>query len=116
VAQGASSLGLVHGHTNVDYVSKGTSGQSTSIIAPPVQATTATNQATTATNQATTASNQATTATNQATVATNQANTATNNATVATNQAATATNNATGSGDAHNNLQPYAIMNYIIKT
>ena len=37
-----------------------------------------------------------------------------NNAT-ATNQNATATNNNAGSGDAHNNLQPYLVINYIIK-
>lgn len=33
----------------------------------------------------------------------------------ATNQNATATNNNAGSGDAHNNLQPYLVINYIIK-
>lgn len=41
--------------------------------------------------------------------ATNIANTATNNATTATNQ-------NTGGGGAHNNLQPYIVLNYIIKT
>jgi microcystin-dependent protein len=35
--------------------------------------------------------------------------------TTATNQNATATNNNAGSGDAHNNLQPYLVINYIIK-
>ena len=49
-----------------------------------------------------------TTATNQWTQATNQASTATNNATTATNQ-------NTGGGGAHNNLQPYIVLNYIIK-
>jgi microcystin-dependent protein len=34
----------------------------------------------------------------------------------ATNQAATATNQNTGGGGAHNNLQPYITVNYIIKT
>jgi microcystin-dependent protein len=34
----------------------------------------------------------------------------------ATNQAATATNQNTGGGEAHNNLQPYIVVNYIIKT
>ena len=48
------------------------------------------------------------TATNQATTATNQAQTATNIATTATNQ-------NTGGGGAHNNLQPYIVLNYIIK-
>jgi len=38
-----------------------------------------------------------------------------NNAT-ATNQATTATNQNTGGGGAHNNLQPYIVVNYIIKT
>lgn len=42
--------------------------------------------------------------------------TATNNATTATNQATTATNQNTGGGGAHNNLQPYIVLNYIIKT
>lgn len=41
--------------------------------------------------------------------------TATNNATTATNQATTATNQNTGGGGAHNNLQPYIVLNYIIK-
>ena len=48
--------------------------------------------------------------------ATNIANTATNIATTATNQAATATNQNTGGDGAHNNLQPYIVLNYIIKT
>lgn len=34
----------------------------------------------------------------------------------ATNQATTATNQNTGGGAAHNNLQPYIVLNYIIKT
>jgi microcystin-dependent protein len=33
----------------------------------------------------------------------------------ATNNAATATNQNTGGGGAHNNLQPYIVLNYIIK-
>lgn len=37
-------------------------------------------------------------------------------AVTATNQAATATNQNTGGGQAHNNLQPYQVVNYIIKT
>lgn len=45
-----------------------------------------------------------------------QATTASNNATTATNQATTATNQNTGGGGAHNNLQPYIVLNYIIKT
>lgn len=49
------------------------------------------------------------------TTATNQNATATNNNTTATNQNATATNQNTGGGGAHNNLQPYIAMNYIIK-
>jgi microcystin-dependent protein len=56
-----------------------------------------------------------TTATNQAATATNQNTTATNQATTATNQNTTATNQSTGGGGAHNNLQPYLVVNYIIK-
>lgn len=55
-------------------------------------------------------------ATNQATTPTNVAATATNQATTPTNIAATATNQNTGGGGAHNNLQPYLVLNYIIKT
>jgi microcystin-dependent protein len=36
--------------------------------------------------------------------------------TTATNQATTATNQNTGGGSPHNNLQPYIVLNYIIKT
>ena len=42
--------------------------------------------------------------------------TATNQSTTATNQSTTATNQNTGGGGAHNNLQPYIVLNYIIKT
>lgn len=42
--------------------------------------------------------------------------TATNQNTTATNQATTATNQNTGGGAGHNNLQPYVVVNYIIKT
>ena len=42
--------------------------------------------------------------------------TPTNVATTATNQNTTATNQNTGGGGAHNNLQPYIVLNYIIKT
>jgi microcystin-dependent protein len=51
----------------------------------------------------------------QPTTATNNATTATNQATTATNIATTATNQNTGGGEAHNNLQPYIVLNYIIK-
>jgi microcystin-dependent protein len=49
------------------------------------------------------------------TTATNNPTTATNQATTATNQATTATNQNTGGGLAHNNLQPYIVLNYMIK-
>lgn len=55
------------------------------------------------------------TATNQATIASNIATTATNQANTATNQATTATNQNTGGDGSHNNLQPYIVVNYIIK-
>lgn len=42
--------------------------------------------------------------------------TATNQAATATNQNTTATNQNTGDGGAHNNLQPYIVLNFIIKT
>jgi microcystin-dependent protein len=61
-------------------------------------------------------SSRTTTATNIATTATNQAATATNQNATATNQNTTATNQNTGGGGAHNNLQPYLVLNYIIKT
>ena len=48
-------------------------------------------------------------------LSTPQGTTATNNAATATNQAATATNQNTGGGGAHNNLQPYVVLNYMIK-
>jgi microcystin-dependent protein len=67
------------------------------------------------TPQPATATNNATTATNQAATATNIATTATNIATTATNIATTATNQNTGGGGAHNNLQPYVVLNYMIK-
>jgi microcystin-dependent protein len=42
--------------------------------------------------------------------------TAVNQNATATNQNTTATNQNTGGGGAHNNLQPYLVLNYIIKT
>lgn len=50
----------------------------------------------------------------QTNIAVSAAATATNQATTATNQSATATNQATGGGVAHNNMQPSAVINYII--
>jgi microcystin-dependent protein len=41
--------------------------------------------------------------------------TATNIASTATNIASTATNQSFGSGQAHNNMPPYLVMNYIIR-
>jgi len=64
----------------------------------------------------TTATNIAATATNQATTPTNIAATATNQATTPTNIAATATNQATGGGGSHNNLPPFFVTQFIIKT
>jgi microcystin-dependent protein len=48
--------------------------------------------------------------------ATNQNATATNQNTTATNQNTTATNQNTGGDVSHNNMQPYILTNYIIKT
>lgn len=84
-------------------------------FSPNTSSTTATNQNTTATNQAATATNQNTTATNQATTATNQATTATNQNTTATNQNTTAVNQNSGSGTAHNTIQPTWYGTAIIK-
>jgi len=69
----------------------------------------ATSDVATATNVAATATNQATTPTNITTVATNQATTPTNITTVATNQ-------ATGGGGSPNNLPPFFVTQFIIKT
>lgn len=71
--------------------------------------------AATATNVAATATNIAATATNQNTTAVNNETVAINNETTAVNRETTATNQNTGGGKAHNNLQPYIVMNYIIK-
>lgn len=50
------------------------------------------------------------------TTATNNGTTPTNDAATATSQNATAVNQNAGSGAAHNNLQPYVVMQYIIKS
>lgn len=47
---------------------------------------------------------------------TSQSTTANNASTAAVIDSATAVNQATGGGGAHNNLQPYLVLNYIIKT
>lgn len=73
-----------------------------------VNYTTASNVATTATNQYATATNQNTVAENNYTTATNQYTTAENNSTIAVNQ-------NTGGSQAHTNLQPYQVLQYIIK-
>lgn len=62
---------------------------------------------------------QATSSTNntatELTEALNIANTALNVAATATNQTAVATNQNTGGDGAHNNMQPYLVLNYIIR-
>lgn len=98
-----------HSHTVTGVGSSASGGTANLTGANDASSTTATAANATATNQAATAVNQNATATNQAATATNQ------NAT-ATNQAATATNQNTGGDAAHNNLQPYLVVNYIIKT
>lgn len=57
-----------------------------------------------------------TTASNGSTTAGNNSSTATNDATTATNNASTATNQDAGGGEAHNNLSPFGVVSYIIKT
>jgi microcystin-dependent protein len=75
-------------HNNTtDYVAAGTNGASTTPSIASISTTTATNQATTATN----------------------------NSETAVNNATTATNNPTGGGQAHDNLQPYVVLNYLIR-
>ncbi|MEK0177722.1 phage tail protein [Microcoleus anatoxicus] len=78
------------------------------------QVATATNQVATATNNVATATNQVATAANQSATATNQSATATNQSATATNQSATATNQPTGGNSAHNNVQPSAVIKYLI--
>lgn len=56
-----------------------------------------------------------TTPTNQNATPTNQNATPTNQNTTPTNQNTTPTSQNAGGGEAHNNLQPYWVMNYIIK-
>lgn len=82
-----TDLGIVHTQGTVIAQSSGGAAYSPAYNRPTTGSRTATNQNTTATNQNTTATNQNTTATNQ----------------------------NTGGGGAHNNLQPYIAMNYIIK-
>jgi microcystin-dependent protein len=116
-----------HSHGAFLSSSNGTRGTG-STLTPNVGSSTTTNSAgthshivsgfvelNTPLNNANTATNQATTATNNDATATNQANTALNQNSTATNLAATATNQSTGGGLAHNNLQPYIVVNYIIK-
>lgn len=57
-----------------------------------------------------------TTGTRLADTSTAAAHTITSSDTTATNQATTATNQNTGGDGTHNNLQPYLVLNYIIKT
>lgn len=73
------------------------------------------NEYVTPTNNIATATNIAATATNQATTATNIGTTATNNANTATNQGTATPIASTGDDTAHTNLQPYIVINYIIK-
>lgn len=79
---------------SADYASAGVNGSSIQQMPNPVIPNVATNNSETAVNQSETATNQANTATNQAN---------------------TATNNPTGGNAAHNNLQPYTVVNYIIR-
>jgi microcystin-dependent protein len=65
--------------------------------------------------QAATTTENVATAVNVATTPTNQDATNVNIATTPLNQAAVATNQAAGGGGAHANLQPYLVLNYIIK-
>lgn len=111
---------IQNAHSHVQQVNSATTG-GLSGYTPDTSTNTGVNSgystaSATPTNQNTTATNQAATATNQAATATNQNATATNQAATATNQAATATNQNTGGGGAHENMPPYLVANWIIKT
>jgi microcystin-dependent protein len=99
-----------HNHVISGYTNTANSGSTF------YQATVGSNSFGSYSTQNRTATNIATTATNNATTATNIATTATNQGTIATNQGTIATNQTTGNSQAHNNLQPYIVVNYIIKT
>lgn len=104
--QSNEDVGTIAGSTHkMTQVAKGSGFWSN---ASTTAGTVATNTNTIATNNPATATNNGTTAINRNTTAINENTTAINKSTVATNQ-------NTGGGKAHNNLQPYVVMNYIIK-
>ena len=104
--QSNEDVGTISGSTHkMTQVAKGSGFWSS---ASTTAGTVATNTNTIATNNPATATNNGTTAINRNTTAINENTTAVNKSTIATNQ-------NTGGGKAHNNLQPYVVMNYIIK-
>lgn len=100
---------------NITLVLPSTSGSVAAVNLSGVGQGSFTRAATPTINSAT-ATNTSTTATNNLTTPTNIAATALNDNTTATNNNAVAVNQSAGGGAAHNNLQPYLVVNYIIKT
>lgn len=104
-----------HGHQHIvaSYTVNVTPGSGATALATPAGSSTYALSGTTDTDPIST--DGATPVINSAT-ATNQATTATNYWVTAVNYPVTATNQNTGGGQAHNNLQPYLVLNFIIKT
>ena len=108
--------GNTFGSGSLAGIAQDGSARNTSSTTASNASTSVTTYTETSANVAATATNTAATATNTAATATNNAATATNNTATATNNNTTATNNNAGGGAAHPNMQPFMVLNYIIKT